>query len=390
MTEMSGATSAESFGKDFAKLLNNPDVDAIVLDVNSPGGAVYGVQEVSKQIFEARGIKPIVAVANHLMASAAYWIASSADEIVITPSGDVGSIGVFAVHSDMSAALEKAGVNVSLIKAGKYKVEGNPYEPLGEEARAAIQASVDEVYDAFIESVARNRGVKPAIVRNGFGEGRVVRANEAVKLGMADSVGTLEETINRLFGGTPLSPGTKTSSHLGEHEMGEKSAEDVDTSDGQEPGADQKNVHTQEARARLAAVGNKEIEGDSNMNTYLRDLLKARADKVTRAQVIVDGADKEGRDLNEAERDEFTQLLGEGSTTGEIGALDTQIEKIQDEREKLRSAASKSFGLNAESRTQDAEKPDGQASSQMKRAEFDKLDQSARAAFIKGGGKVQD
>lgn len=199
MTQVSGATSAEQFGAQFAQLLADPNVSAIVLDVNSPGGQVSGVEEVSQQIYAARGQKPIVAVANHLMASAAYWIGTAADEIVVTPSAEVGSIGVFAVHQDVSARMEKEGVKVNMISRGKYKVEGNPYEPLGEEARAAIQTSVDEFYAMFTNAVARNRGVKPAAVRNGFGEGRVVSAQQALELGMADRIGTLEETVSRLF-----------------------------------------------------------------------------------------------------------------------------------------------------------------------------------------------
>ncbi|MCC7371633.1 MAG: S49 family peptidase, partial [Chloroflexi bacterium] len=133
-------------------------------------------------------------------ASAAYWIASSADEIVVTPSGEVGSIGVFTAHEDISAALEAEGVTVTLISAGKYKTEGNPFEPLSEEARGAIQARVDDYYSMFVRAVARGRGVKPADVRGGFGQGRVVGADEAVRLGMADRVGTMAQTVERLAG----------------------------------------------------------------------------------------------------------------------------------------------------------------------------------------------
>ena len=200
MTDISGATSAERFGAQFSELVSDPQIGAIILDVDSPGGQVNGVDELSRKIFEARGRKPIIAVANHLMASAAYWIGTAADEVVITPSGELGSIGVFAVHKDMSKAFEQAGVKVSLISEGRYKVEGNPYEPLTEEARTAIQVRVSEAYDAFVQAVARNRGVKSSAVRNGFGEGRVVGAPQAVELGMADRIGTLEETINRLLG----------------------------------------------------------------------------------------------------------------------------------------------------------------------------------------------
>lgn len=148
-----------------------------------------------------------MAIANHLAASAAYWIGSAADELVVTPSGEVGAIGVFAAHEDISKSLEMEGIAISLISAGKYKTEGNPYEPLSDEARAAIQAEVDGYYDMFVKAVARNRGVKPADVRGGFGEGRVVRAQQAVSLGMADRIATLDETIERLQRGSARKPG---------------------------------------------------------------------------------------------------------------------------------------------------------------------------------------
>lgn len=203
LTDVSGATSAERFSAQFSELVGDPNISAIVLDVDSPGGQVGGIEELSNKIFEARGQKPIVAVANHLMASAAYWVATAADEVIVAPAGEVGGIGIFAVHEDTSKALEQEGIKVSLISAGKYKTEGNPYEPLSEEARKFAQLRVDEVYETFINFVARNRAVRPADVRNGFGEGRLVSAQQAVKLGMADRVATLEETIGRLLQNFP-------------------------------------------------------------------------------------------------------------------------------------------------------------------------------------------
>ena len=213
MTDMSGATSAERFGKEFAALVRDPDVGAIVLDVDSPGGQVDGIEELSKQIFDARGQKPVVAVADHLMASAAYWIGTAADEVVISPSGEVGSIGVFAVHEDVSKALDQEGIKVSLISQGKFKIEGNPFEPLSEEARGAIHTRVRDYYDAFVDAIARNRAVKSDDVRNGFGEGRVVGARQAVALGMADRIGTLEETVDQLLNRN-IPAGATTSSRL--------------------------------------------------------------------------------------------------------------------------------------------------------------------------------
>lgn len=203
-TEMSGGVSVQRFTANFRQALNNPDVASIVIDVDSPGGQVGGVDELASEIFNARGQKPITAVANTLAASAAYWIATAADELVVSPSGEVGSIGVFAMHEDISKMLEMEGVAVNLISAGKYKVEGNPFEPLTEEARTSVQSRVDEYYEMFVSAVARNRGVKRTDVRNGFGEGRTVGAKQALALGMADRVATLDETITRLQrGGKP-------------------------------------------------------------------------------------------------------------------------------------------------------------------------------------------
>jgi HK97 family phage major capsid protein len=193
-----GGTSTEKFGQQLDAALADPSVSAIVLDIDSPGGSVEGVEELAAKILGARGQKRITAVANSLAASAAYWIASAADELVVTPSGMLGSIGVFTVHTDVSEAAADAGLKFTLISAGKYKVEGNMYEPLSEEARAATQEMVDEYYGAFVRGVAKGRDVSVSDVRQGFGQGRVVPARKALALGMADRVATLEQVLAKL------------------------------------------------------------------------------------------------------------------------------------------------------------------------------------------------
>lgn len=190
--------SAEQFSRTFNQALNNPDIKAIVIDVNSPGGTVGGIEELSSEIFSARGQKPIIAQVNSFAASAAYWIATAADEIVVNPTGEVGSIGVWSMHEDWSKNMEMEGIKPTLISAGKFKVEGNPFGPLEAEALAAIQSDVDAYYDMFVNAVARNRGVEASAVKKGFGEGRMVRASEAVKEGMADRIGTMNDTLTRL------------------------------------------------------------------------------------------------------------------------------------------------------------------------------------------------
>lgn len=195
MSQASGGASYEAMAGQFRALVNNPEVSAIVLDMDSPGGVVNGADELAAEIYRARSVKPITAVANSVMASAAYWIGSAASELVVTPSAEIGSIGVIGGHRDESGLLEKLGVKVSVISAGKYKAENNPFEPMTDEGRAAMQARADEAYGRFTRAVAKGRGVPIDTVRNGFGEGRVVGAREAVSLGMADRVATIDEVI---------------------------------------------------------------------------------------------------------------------------------------------------------------------------------------------------
>ena len=198
MSEFSGGRSVEKLTADFRTLVDSQDVKAIVLDINSPGGSVHGIQELAQEIFEAREKKPIVAVVNPVAASAAYHLAAMASEIVVTPSGEVGSIGVFAMHEDFSKFDEKLGVKVTLISAGRFKTEGNPFEPLSDEAKVAIQEVVDDHFDVFVRNVAKGRGVNVNAVRKGFGEGRMVTSRKAQQEGMVDRVATLTQTLSRL------------------------------------------------------------------------------------------------------------------------------------------------------------------------------------------------
>lgn len=206
LSEVSGAQSLAAFQREFQAAAANPDVSAIVIEVDSPGGQVDLVPETAAMIRAARGgDRPIVAVANTVAASAAYWIASAADELVVTPSGLVGSIGVFTVHEDVSEALAMEGVAVTYIYEGARKVEGNPFEPLDPAAKAAVQARIRDTYESFTGDVAAARGVPlevvqadPEAAERHMGGGRALPAAEALALGMVDRVETLDATIQRL------------------------------------------------------------------------------------------------------------------------------------------------------------------------------------------------
>ena len=190
-----GDTSLDGFMADFMTAMKDPAVGAILLCIDSPGGSVYGVQEASEMMRSLRERKPVVAFANSLAASAAYWIGCSASQFYCTPGGEVGSIGVWQAHMDISGMLDNAGIQTTVISAGKYKTEGNPYQPLDVDAQAFMQSRVDDYYAAFVDAVASARGVAPDVVRGGMGQGRVLGAADALKQNMIDGVMTLPQVL---------------------------------------------------------------------------------------------------------------------------------------------------------------------------------------------------
>ena len=189
-------TALTDFMSELSDAANNPKVQGIIMNVDSPGGMVDLVPEAAAAIRSARKSKPVVAIANTTAASAAYWLASQASELVVTQSGQVGSIGVYSAHTDFSGALAQKGQKTTLVSAGKYKVEGNSYEPLGEEAQAAMQDKVDTFYGMFTRDVAAGRGVPVSDVRDGYGQGRMLTAQAAKDAGMVDRIDTIDGVLS--------------------------------------------------------------------------------------------------------------------------------------------------------------------------------------------------
>jgi len=205
-----GGTSVQAFAREVVAALGDQSIGAVLLDIDSPGGETFGMTEAAAQIRAARGTKPLVAVANPIAASAAYWLGSQADEFVVTPSGLAGSVGVFSTYVDESKALEQAGLAVTFIKYGARKAEASGVEPLSEGALASIQARVDEAGRMFEADVAKGRGVSVAKVHSDFGEGGILTASQAVAAGAADRIATLDEVVARLASGQKrLSGGRK-------------------------------------------------------------------------------------------------------------------------------------------------------------------------------------
>lgn len=208
-SEMFGGASVSSIAGQLKRAAADPNVTAILMPIDSPGGSVYGLMELAQQMRAVRATKPVITIADPMAASAAYYIGAQGTEFSITPSGEAGSIGVFMMHVDLSQALEDEGIKVTFISQGKYKTEGNPYEPLGDEAEAALQQTVDFYFNAFVSDVAKGRGVSVKEVRGGFGQGRMLTAPDALQAGMVDRIGTFSDTLDRVASGKWTAPAAR-------------------------------------------------------------------------------------------------------------------------------------------------------------------------------------
>lgn len=191
-TRVSGATSYELLALDFVAALENPDVDSIMLAIDSPGGEVNGCSELAQLIYESRGSKPIIAYVSGDAASGAYWIASACDEIIVSSTSGLGSIGVVGIYKldddDNNATIEIVSSQ-------------SPHKRLdltSDEDRSIIQTRIDSLADVFVGDVARNRDVEPQIIIDDYGGGDVFIGDNAVQKGLADRLGSFEKTLQEL------------------------------------------------------------------------------------------------------------------------------------------------------------------------------------------------
>lgn len=191
----SGMTSYEGLKAQLLDAAADPEIKSIVLDINSPGGEAGGAFDLAQTIRDVKTQKRVVAVVNDMAASAAYAIASSASEIVASSTSSLGSIGVVMTHLDRSAEMQAKGIKPTFIYAGAHKVDGHPFAPLPDNVRADLQAAVDSYYEQFVSSVAAGRGQRLSADQARATEARMFIGAEAVKLGLADRVGSFENVL---------------------------------------------------------------------------------------------------------------------------------------------------------------------------------------------------
>ena len=189
------ATGYEYIERAFMRGMDDANVQGIALVMHSGGGIVAGNQLLVDRMFARRGEKPIRAFAHEAAYSAAYNIASVADQIVVSQTGGVGSIGVRTTHVDWTKFNEEMGLKYTFIFAGEGKTDGDPDEELSAEAKARIQVRIDELYEVFVSSVARNRGIEADTIRGDL-KAHCYTATQALSNGLADSIGPLDDALS--------------------------------------------------------------------------------------------------------------------------------------------------------------------------------------------------
>lgn len=199
--------------------MEDPDVHAVLQVWDSPGGEASGAFEYGDRIHALRGKKPMWTIADDMAASAAYLGGSAFDQVAVSATGYVGSIGVVMRHVDVSRAVANDGVSIKHIYAGAHKVDANPYEPLSRDVLEGLQAEVDGLYGMFVDAVVRNRDLSASAVRDT--QARTFRGASAVQAGLADRVATTDQLISELAALRPRShsvgqPARSTASTKGE------------------------------------------------------------------------------------------------------------------------------------------------------------------------------
>lgn len=193
---ISGASSTQMLNTQIESAIADPRVKSLILVIDSGGGSVIGAPELAATVRELSSVKPIVAVTDGTMASAAYWIGSAANAVYGSgPTVNVGSIGVVATHNYTPNA---GSSQTTEITAGRYKRMASPTKPLDEEGAAYIQAKVDHIYGVFVEAVAEHRGTTVDAVLEHMADGRVFIGQQAVDVGLLDGLMTVDQVATRL------------------------------------------------------------------------------------------------------------------------------------------------------------------------------------------------
>jgi protease-4 len=180
---------------EIAGYADDANIKAVLLHINSPGGGVAASQAIYHAVAKVRETKPVVVVMGSVAASGGYYVACAADTIVAHEGTMTGSIGVIAEFLNTEELLQKVGVDVTIVKSGRYKDIGTPYREMTEAEKAYVGRLLDGVYNQFLEAVSEGRGIPIANVRR-LAEGRLYTGEEALEAGLVDKIGTYQDALD--------------------------------------------------------------------------------------------------------------------------------------------------------------------------------------------------
>ena len=376
--QISGGVSTQIFAQEFTQALNDPEVSALVINADTPGGAVEGTPELAEVIYNARGAKPILAWSDGTIASAGTWVASAADKIYI--SSDVvvtGSIGVVTQHTDISKRQKRSGVKTTEITAGKYKRISSAYSPLSNEGKATIQGRLDYIYSGFVDAVAKHRGMDIEDVLGRAADGRIFIGRQGIEAGLVDGIKSFNEVMQEA---RELASGSKNNTRF---------------------------VPSQEAKVKMDKA---ELEGKyPDIFGQIRVETEATVLKGLTVEAVQNSAPGVAQELKQAgAQGELDRIAGirdlvsgpgaqahsdlvagmelDGkSTAGEVAVA------IVKEDKKILAEAREKQNKGANPLVDGAASPDDGAQKKvMKRTEFDALSSSQKTAFLSEGGAITD
>lgn len=318
----------------------NSGANDIVLDIHSGGGHVSGVSDTARLIAQInQSVMPVTAYTDGTMASAAYWLGSSAGKVYASDVSVVGSIGVLMVHMDQSEMLKEMKIKATIIRSGKYKALVNGIEPLSKTAKDEMQAQVDAIDKIFVTHVAESRGVSYAVAQADMAQGREFLAEAAVTAGLIDGISSYDAVIGGL---TSKQKNLDKSKPLKNNKMKQYYGANNMTS---------KNALTEADIAALAAGGAAAVDLTPEQKAAAEALAKTEAD----AKVVADAAAKVLADEAAAAKAKADAEAAAAADVKKDTELVTYLRaELKDREAKLLEATVSLRDLNAKVTTMDA------------------------------------
>lgn len=325
----------------FKRGMEDSAVRGIALVVDSPGGMVSGCFDAVDKMYDLKSgaDKPVQVFVSEMACSAAYAIASVGDSISMTRSSLVGSIGVITMHVDQSQMLENYGVKITLIHAGEYKADSSPYKPLSEHALSRTQSRIDEIYDLFVQTVARNR---PSLSEQAARDSQadVFTASEATSNGFADLIGSIDDQLAEFT--ASLNPGE------GVPTMAEITQADIDAA----VSAASTKAHAEGLKAgaaaektRILAILNSDVAKERPVAALAAALETDMSAETATSFLARLPAEKAGEQEAKVEVKADSPMLKAMDSVGAVGLSDTAKADDKDEIDPV--ALARSFGLAA-------------------------------------------